>query len=50
MIFRSGRKMKILTFLILGFASAAFAEDFKQLTGKNTRTSGLAGSNPTALC
>src|SRR2546430_4414402 len=28
----------------------ALADDFKRLTGKNTKTSPLAGSSPTAFC
>ena len=33
-IFRSESKVKILTFLILRFASVALAEDFKTIDGK----------------
>src|SRR5438067_4203507 len=33
-VFRGESKMKILTFLILWFASVAFADDFKAINGK----------------
>ena len=44
MVFRSEHKMKILTFLILCFASVALADDFKAIDGKeykNVRVSRL---------
>jgi hypothetical protein len=48
-IFRSGRKMKILTFLILGFASAAFAEDFKAIDGKEYKNVRVSRVEPDGI-
>jgi thiol-disulfide isomerase/thioredoxin len=48
-IFRSERKMKILTFLILGFASAAFAEDFKATDGKEYKNVRVSRVEPDGI-
>jgi len=48
-IFRSERKMKILTFLILGFASAAFAETFKAIDGKEYKNVRVSRVEPDGI-
>src|SRR2546428_496571 len=41
--------MKILTFLILGFASAAFAEDFKATDGKEYKNVKVSRVEPDGI-
>src|SRR5438874_5652745 len=48
-IFRSERKMKILTFLILGFASAAFAETFEAIDGKEYKNVRVSRVEPDGI-
>ncbi len=48
-VFRSQSKMKILTFLILCFASVAFADDFKAIDGKEYKNVTVSRVEPDGI-
>src|SRR5213596_435782 len=48
-VFCSQSMMKILTFLILGFASVAFADDFKAIDGKEYKNVTVGRVNPDGI-
>jgi len=48
-VFRSESKMKILTFLILCFASVAFADDFKTIDGKEYKNVTVSRVEPDGI-
>jgi len=48
-VFRSESKMKILTFLILSFASVGFAADFKAIDGKEYKNVTVSRVEPDGI-
>src|SRR5213075_1049922 len=48
-VFCSQSKMKIFTFLILGFASVAFADDFKAIDGKEYKNVTVSRVEPDGI-
>src|SRR5207249_1406276 len=48
-VFRGGNKMKIVTFLILCFASVAFGDDFKAINGKEYKNVKVSRVEPDGI-